>query len=282
MFELWGCSSSEYIDEPLHIPPINGSYVKGYLFLNGSRDFYLHVCSKGIQWQIKYSYGGGGPGQYGGGGASDVRLNSGTYNDFDSLKSRIIVAAGAGGTDSGISGGPGGGLIGYNSTDNHGKGGTQTQGGDGQFKGGFGYGGGNSSIIGDDNYAGGNGSGGSGYFGGGSSDIISNFGGGGGSSYIGGHIGCISVLEDSTESQIEFKTQGDVSVHYSGYRFERTEMIDGKHPISSPYGSIETGHYGNGFIRITAILLDYIPSCIKNSYSNSFFFVFIIIFLINS
>ena len=81
---------------------------------------------------------------------------------------------------------------------------------------------------------------------------------------------------------MKFKTQGDVSVHYSGYRFERTEMIDGKHSMPSPYGSIETGHYGNGFIRITTILLDYIPSCIKNLYSNSFFFAYIIIFLINS
>ena len=112
----------------------------------------------------QYSYGGGGPGQYGGGGATDIRLLSGNYDNFTSLKSRIIVAAGAGAQDSNDLGGPGGSLDGFNSTKNYGKGGSQKSGGQGTVSGKFGKGGENPNRIGDE----GNGAGGSGYFGGGS------------------------------------------------------------------------------------------------------------------
>ncbi|EAX89182.1 hypothetical protein TVAG_195580 [Trichomonas vaginalis G3] len=208
-----------------------------------------------------YAYGGGGPGQYGGGGATDIRLLPGNYDNFTSLKSRIIVAAGAGGLDSGDFGGPGGTLEGYDSQYNHGKGGTQISPGQGYVNGQFGKGGGNSGLIGGS----GNGSGGSGYFGGGSSDIIDNYGGGGGSSFISGHEGCVAVNEDSPENPMTFRSGKYISVHYSGLKFEHTQMIDGQSQMFSPSGSLETGHYGNGFIRITQFPT-FINSCIQNIY----------------
>lgn len=146
----------------------------------------------------KYAYGGGGPGQQGGGGATDIRLQDGLYDDFDSLKSRIMVAAGAGAADTNDFGEPGGALVGYNSSQNRGKGGTQI-------------------------------------------------------SYISGHQGCIAILENSTKSKIYSKTDGDVSVHYSGYKFENTQILDGKKPMIAPNGESEVGHFGNGYARISLI-----------------------------
>ena len=152
---------------------------------------------------LNYSYGGGGPGQFGGGGATDIRLLPGEYDNFTSLKSRIIVAAGAGATDSNDLGGPGGTIEGFNSHGNYGKGGTQISGGQGDSSGKFGKGGGNPNRI----DASGNAGGGSGYFGGGTSTIANNYGGGGGSSFISGYPGCIAIAEDSTENSIKFRTE---------------------------------------------------------------------------
>ena len=55
--------------------------MKGYLFLNKPQNFFLHVCSQGQYLMKNYSYGGGGPGQYSGGGSSDVRLILFIYSD---------------------------------------------------------------------------------------------------------------------------------------------------------------------------------------------------------
>ena len=88
--------------------------------------------------------GGGTSGNQGiyngsGGGSSDIRLVSGDWNDFESLKSRIMVAGAGGGASyyqsnnhNYGSGGAGGGLIGYDSegpVENYNRiagGGTQT------------------------------------------------------------------------------------------------------------------------------------------------------------
>ncbi|EAX89183.1 hypothetical protein TVAG_195590 [Trichomonas vaginalis G3] len=180
-----------------------------------------------------YSYGGGGPGQFGGGGASDIRLLPGDYANFTSLKSRIIVAAGAGGPDTGDLGGPAGSLEGFNSNNNHGNGGTQTSGGRGYVNGSFGKGGGNPSKL----DASGNGAGGSGYFGGGSSKNSHDYGGGGGSSFISGYPGCVAITEDSTENSIKFRTGEFTSIHYSGLKFEKSLIIDGNHQMPSPNGT---------------------------------------------
>ena len=182
------------------------------------------------------------------------------------MKSRIIVAAGAGAQDSNDLGGPGGSLDGFNSTKNYGKGGSQKSGGQGTVSGKFGKGGENPNRIGDE----GNGAGGSGYFGGGSSTNAKDYGGGGGSSFISGYPGCVAITEDSTENSIKFRTGEFTSIHYSGLKFEDPIMIDGKSQMPSPNGTNETGHSGNGFIRIIKypILSN---TCIQNIYHFNLF-----------
>ncbi|KAI5516912.1 glycine-rich protein family [Trichomonas vaginalis G3] len=215
------------------------------------------------------SYGGGGPGQISGDGSSDIRLEPGDYGDFNGLKSRIIVAAGAGSSDGVLIdgtyyydlGGAGGGLFGFNSTYEHGIGANQTSGGPGKGHAGtFGFGAGDPNrreSLGDND---GNGGGGGGYFGGGNSDIPHYAGGGGGSSFISGYKDCIAILSSSTKSDIKFSNSIDPSIHYSGYKFTDGLMIDGKTSMPSPHGGTETGHEGNGYIRITQFET-YLGSC---------------------
>ena len=76
------------------------------------------------------------------------------------------------------------------------------------------------------------------------------FGGGGGSSFISGHEGCNAILGNSTENNIEMSNQ---SIHYLGYRFFHTDMIDGNSLMPSPEGNKETGHCTYGAIRIHSV-----------------------------
>ncbi len=192
-----------------------------------------------------------------GGGATDIRLTNGSWDNFNSLKFRIMVAGGGGGRGystnvSSYFPGCAGGLTGQDAYGNHmwtfaGTGGTQTSGGidsehttkyldlNGLFgKGGKGYG----------NYDGGGG-GGSGYYGG-SGGIVDS--GSGGSSFISGHTGCNAISSSSTSSNIVHTGQPN---HYSGYVFTNTVMKAGNESMPSPTGSTETGHTGNGYCIIT-------------------------------
>lgn len=229
-----------------------GVYVSGELYLYQTKMFYLHVGATPTQlYQPYIPYGGGGGGQFTGGGASDIRLLPGEYGDFKGLLSRIMVAGASGSVDSMQDGGYAGGLTGGTAVGNHGKGGNQTHGGDGYYKGRFGFGGGNPNIY----STAGNGGGGSGYFGGGSSDNPYDYGGGGGSSYISGYTGCISYSKESPdEDHMIFVSNIDKSIHYSGLKFENPIMKAGNETIISPEGKTEKyGHFGNGYIRITLI-----------------------------
>lgn len=251
----------------------SGGYVKGEISFLSQIKLYLHVGSKYYSDARYPSYGGGSPGQYSGGGSSDIRLNSGEFNDFEGLKSRIIVAAGGGSGDSdgrkSDSGGCAGGLIGYDSQYGYGLGANQTSGGKGKgLHGRFGFGAGNGTRV-ISNGLDGNAGGGGGYFGGGNSDYISAYGGGGGSSFISGYKGCIAVLKNSSENKIEFSQADDPSIHYSGIQFYNTIMIDGMHEMPNPNGGTEIGHYADGFIRITRIIFK-CQSC-KFIYSFSYF-----------
>lgn len=144
----------------------------------------------------------------GGAGATDVRLVNGLWNNFDSLKSRIMVAGGAS-----HGGASAGGLTGYRSvvpTELQfipGWPGTQTNGGkvptrhpcgltDGTA-GGFGYGGNGGKSNNSSGNGGGSG-GGSGYYGGSGAGGVCNgsYAGGGGSSFISGHNGCDAISKD--------------------------------------------------------------------------------------
>ncbi|EAX95981.1 hypothetical protein TVAG_052390 [Trichomonas vaginalis G3] len=215
------------------------------------------------------TYGGGGPGQLGGGGSSDIRLKPGDFGELEGLKSRIIVAAGAGSPDSlaydssrDDYGGSAGGLVGYSSDSGNNVPGNQTSGGYGigPYKGRFGFGGGNGERRFYDGSPDGNGSGGGGYFGGSASSVEKNYGGAGGSSFISGHKGCIAISEDFTEENPKFSEREDPSIHYSNITFFNTVMIDGKHLMPLVNGSMSYGNPGNGSIRITTLFLYDCPS----------------------
>ena len=298
--ELWGaggsdCGNSSY-----------GGYTKGEITFNKDTKLYLYLGGRGTTVTLAGvlegtgGWNGGGNAdnsgysiagaRCGGSGATDIRLVSGEWNDFESLKSRIMVA-GASGSYSQAQGGSAGGLTGYQSLDVYNTsgvlitptsyGGTQTSGGQGTYSelfkgngtpGGFGYGGNGHS------YASG---GGGGYYGGaGGTRHTSDSGGAGGSSFISGHNGCVAIKEESTSDLIVHKedatgttcTDGTTDItcsyHYSGYIFENTIMIDGNgyswtnekgteavkmpSPIDS---SLITGTITKGYAKITLIEL---------------------------
>ena len=234
---------------------IFGAKTSGYIELNAGEKLYIYVGKRGEDINTNcrtsgYEFNGGGiakPAKDGicgatGGGATDVRLTSGSWDDTKSLISRIMVAgAGAGGpiVPARVYSSPyGGTLYGVKSLndnyqDNLGNPGTQINGGSAPNKysdaqsngtaGSFGkggYGGANSSTA----YTGGGGGGGSGYYGGsGSSGITSGaIGGGGGSSYISGYAGVNSV-ENNTKI-----THTNQTIHYSGKYFIGADMIEGQ------------------------------------------------------
>jgi hypothetical protein len=261
----------------------------GKININLNTTFYIYV-GQAVNNAKPGGWNGGGTGSgsedvqegTGGGGATDIRLTNGNWNNFNSQKSRIMVAAGGGGsgsyTDVFISnGGEGGNLNGIEGHDDTkwyvegfnyyaASGGTQTAGGNsnnthddfivnnnkvtpaslGANKGGFGYGGSNLANIQYGFRYGGSGGGG-GYYGGGAS-TRGHGGGGGGSSFISGHTGCNAISESSTSSNIIHTDQPN---HYSGKIFTNSVMKAGNESMPSPTGGTETGHTGNGYCKIT-------------------------------
>lgn len=271
LIECWGaqgCSSSYG----------KGAYTRGILTLRNQKTFYLFVGRKGLSQSLG-TFNGGGSGQSNGGGATDIRLKKGNWYDFESLKSRIMVAAGGGGQDGGDYPGAGGALKGFDSTTTKGRGGTQISGGFGEVNGSFGKGGGTGNLNTADT-ADGNGGGGGGYYGGGCSTQPTSHSGGGGSSFISGYPECDAISYFSSENNITHTGQPN---HYSGFVFSQPKMIDGNSLMPSPNSSTdETGHSGNGYIRITIINFgrDYSnASCHKLSRSLS---IFIYLLVVNS
>ena len=243
-----------------------GAYTRGYIDLEVGDTLYFYVGSKGIGGLTTQPYLGGYNGggsitsvykgtysaadynwnSYSGGGATDVRLKDGTWDNFESLKSRIMVAAGGGGgaenLTSSMHGGSAGGLEGYdgdlfsgaNMIYSYGVGAKQNTGGrsiyanDGNES--LGYFGKGGNIQ----YAIVNGVGGGGYYGGGASyegtagiNKLSGGGGGGGSSFISGHPGCNAIDGDKSTSLTQIVHTGNPE-HYSGKVFTETVMIDGE------------------------------------------------------
>ena len=286
--ELWGAQGlSEYGGK--------GGYTKGEIKLNQNDNFYVYVGGTN-----GYN-GGGSSSNKSGGGATDVRLTTGTFDNFDSLKSRIMVAAGGGSVtnnDSGALAGNAGGLVGYDGVAHSYVGSTYIGTGASQSSGGkigssatsgtngtFGIGGTGGVGPGDPNHPGCGGGGG--YYGGGASAW--HAGSGGGSSYISGYNGCDAISSDSTTSNIAHSGQ---SVHYSGKTFTNTVMIDGSgyawtntkgalqqmpNPTGGYYAS-GVGHSGDGVAKITllnsAIYMnayntkyEYLPTPTKAGYS---------------
>ena len=223
-----------------------GAYVVGSIGLNQSTILYAYVGQAGNDGNSRRtSWNGGaigGADTYGGaenggsgGGASDIRLEGGTWSVITSLRSRIMVAGGGGGAGgwSSCNGGPGGSGT-FNSTPGIGTTGINDQAGGGGGGGGY-YGGHtNGSLI-----------------------IQWSLGRGafGGSSFISGHNGCNAINSSGTHT--------GQSIHYSGLYFTNTVMIDGAGyqwttakggyvgmPNLTGTGTM-TGNTGNGQVRIS-------------------------------
>ena len=147
--ELWGASGTDSEKETGG----KGSYSEGYITLTKNKKIYVYVGNNENSSKTVYNGGSkftsfdskdenGIQKVYPGGGATDIRLTPGTWDNFDSLKSRLMVASGGGGAGycEGTSqyygsGGAAGGLIGYDGYSTSfsnifsGKGATQLSGG---------------------------------------------------------------------------------------------------------------------------------------------------------
>ncbi|MDO4996034.1 MAG: glycine rich domain-containing protein [Bacilli bacterium] len=287
--ELWGAQGG--LKDNNDTVPGKGAYVSGKINLLKTDTYHVYVGqNNNIAQEPSFngcisSTANGTPG----GGATDLRMSTSTnWYDFDSLKTRVIVAAGGGAStrDHDYPSSPAGGLYGYTHAGSSGKslktaatqispgrdtGSTYSPLSNGSFG------------IGSPTGA----TGGSGYFGAAGGRWIDG-GGGGGSSFISGHAGCVAIAESSTENNITFKTDTNevacnsntsatynssgyntdpkCSIHYSTKVFTDTVMIDGKGyswttvKASTPTGmpnknGIGTvmGNTGNGFAKITLI-----------------------------
>ena len=266
--ELWGASGSNH-----QTLAGRGGYTSGIVHLDANEKLYIYVGQSLNTTAATYNGGGScSSGCTSGGGATDVRYFE-DYEPTDSdlvwnseigLNSRIMVAAGGGGYNSyssGYKGGIAGGLTGGNSAGNEpSKGASQLSGGAGTknlYNGSFGTGGSTSSTWG--------GGGGAGYYGGGAgADSATGNGGAGGSSYISGYLGSVAITSSSDRTPRKDKNNtvctealalNDItcSYHYSGKIFSETVMKSGSEEMTSPTGSSETGHLGNGYARITFV-----------------------------
>ena len=278
--ELWGGQGYDAIYGGAVSNHGNGAYTSAKIKLNKNTILYVYVGVAEIGGAKFNSLSD----EAVGGASTDVRLTNGNWDDFNSLKSRIMVAAGGGaGAYNAAKCGNirphAGGLIGYtsNSISNYnnkqGGGATQTSGGAGGYAG---YITGSNGKFGIPGVQNGAASGGNGYFGGGGAGHYGSgwLESGGGSSFISGHNGCVAITEDSTENNIKQRTDSNgrtctdgttditCSYHYSGYKFTDTVMIDGAGynwttvkgdyvGQPQPDGTITTGHSGNGYAIIT-------------------------------
>lgn len=269
--ELWGAqggniTTSSYTGG-------KGAYTSGEIHLTQGQKLYFFVGEHYNNYKNEMSFNGGGKGGYSthnefnanGGGATDVRLVNGSWDDFDSLKSRIMVAGGGGGSNVwsyGANGGAAGGLTGYSGILS-GSGSLTPSAGASQTAGGLGFGGnggnyqgtfgqGGYSIYYSDSWYY-NSGGGGGYYGGGSggagSGIVSSAAGG--SSFISGHPGCNAISESSTKDNIIHTGSPN---HYSNMVFTNTLMKSGNEEMPSYTGdSFMIGNAGNGYARISLL-----------------------------
>lgn len=287
--ELWGAQGGTTSESAIGG---KGAYTTGVVYLE-NETLYLHVGGEGsssgesVAETVNGGYNGGGAtgGQdccgrkFGtGGGATDVRLVSGSWDNETGLKSRIMVAAGGGGAFQNIQstatfydhGGYGGTLIGGSGAQTlygtktycYGYGGNQLSGGSittdctqtdsylGALTGSFGIGGtSNAARTG----------GGGGYYGGSRSGHVASAGGG--SSYISGYLGSIAITS-STDLTPRNDSNGNVctetsddstcSYHYSNIIFKNADMINGNESMPNHANTASViGNSGNGYAKIT-------------------------------
>ena len=268
--ECWGAQGGGNSS----VPGGKGSYTKGTITIEANKAFYIVVGQNGTNEGIIFNNGSKKMPRrtsstsgwtWSGGGSTDIRLTIHTeeWDNFDSRKSRIMVAASGGGSISYYipqNGKPGGTLNGFAGTTKNdfrkdGEAatfGTQIKGGlngTGSYSRqtpyiGFGY----IPVSNEDMNGAGNG-----YYAGGKG----NYGeytvgvGATGSCFISGHPGCDAIKESSTENAIVHTGQ---PIHYSGLVFTDTEMIDGQSRMPSPFGGTdEIGHSGDGACIVTQL-----------------------------
>ena len=228
-----------------------GGSTKGIIEFTSTETLYFYIGTKGSNGCM--ASGGGGIGKpNSGGGSTDVCINkSDDPYDVNSLRSRIMVAGGGGGSNdydytNNCKGGCGGGINGGDSElpyyydtkiqANLTIGATQTTGGiaiqtlsgseEQGSNGEFGKGG---NSIGSSQYTAG---GGGDYYGGASANDgdTSVSSGSGGSSFISGMSGCNAIYKNGTHS--------GKAIHYSGYYFKNAETKSCVNP-SEGYAIIE-------------------------------------------
>ena len=224
-----------------------GGYSYGTVTLNQGDTLYIYTGGQGTTGTSGGGFNGGGnaqPNSAGGGGASDIRINS------NSLYARVIVAGGGGGSgqDSCATGTTGygggetaGGSASQSSCGTQAGGGTQTSGGSGGlYSGTYGsagtFGQGGNALSG--SYKGGGGGGG--WYGGGSGASAGwSNAGGGGSGYI-----------YTTDTASNYPSGCLLNESYY-LKNARTIAGDGSESFESPTGEQESGHTGDGYVKIT-------------------------------
>src|SRR5574344_1404292 len=243
-FEAWGAQGAG--------SQSRGAYTTGIIYLNKGQNLYVYV-GQGNNYSrnnTSFNSGTGNSGGYPGGGATDFRLVSGSWNEITSLRSRIMVAAGSGSGEgnSNINLGAGGTLTGLSGGGT--LGGTQTS-----------YGAVQTSDYTTSSFGIANGgcAGGNGYYPGGGATCAN--GAGGGSSYISGYTGNVAITSASSTSPKSGCSNGtsDIacSYHYSGLVFTNTNMIAGNASMPTHDGtSTMTGNSGDGYAKITFISVD--------------------------
>ena len=277
--ECWGAQGGAIASTYAHYAGGCGGYVKGTISLSANTNLYVYVGKAGSVNEASRTFNGGGRcaatdgGCASGGGATDIRLRSGNWYDFNSLLSRIMVAGGGAGAERTNPAGAAGGLSSYTST----GGGNATQ------SSGYRLGYGEDADLGATASGGGGG-----YWGGLTSNRPGNYNGStlssaGGSSFIAGHNGCLAILSAKNGTRTILSNQNvalsttetyDIVTMKSGtnasvvtynntdYSFTNTSMVDGRGYTwttarggltnqTKPSGGTETGHTGNGYARIT-------------------------------
>lgn len=272
--ECWGAQGGNGYGNTSY-PGGKGGYSKGTITLNKKTNLYLYTGGQGLGGTTYNSSGATTAGGFNGGGSAtsqNSRGSGGGGTDIrigtDSLYARVLVAGGGSGSSGCISsaGFAGGGISGktYSNADSstgsnyYGGGGSQTKGGaiapyNGNYAtaGSFGQGG-NYNAKSNSYYGSG---GGGGWYGGGGAVGI----GGGGSGYM------------YTASSASYYPSG--CLLNSQYYLENATTLAGNTAFTSPTGTSETGHAGNGYIRITVIkassgnTLVKVPQTLPSTYS---------------
>lgn len=243
ILECWGAQGGSYSSYSGGA----GGYSIGTITLSQRTNLYIYVggqpATQTSTGATSGGFNGGGAGcsrtynystyGQGGGGASDIRIGQ------DSLYARVIVAGGGGGSSSedSLTTKYGGGTSGGSSASGYGA--TQTSAGTNGL---FGQGG--AATTSGTNYNYGSGGGGGGFYGGGACSSYSdstNY-----RTYNGGGSGY--VYTSNTASNYP-----SGCLLNSSYYLTNAQTISGNQNFKSPTGDTETGHVGNGYVKITKL-----------------------------